>query len=140
MFEFFVWLHISESVDEAGESDERCQDAIAKLRHFLSSELGWGALGSDRNQVGGVEVMNGLPVLTAFGASNHDREFSDGILRLLHLAGEVAPGSYGVGRYLDLEHNDGWVVHTLIRGQVQQRPDPWFSPTIPTVEDPPAIA
>lgn len=131
---FFLRVEIRESVDEAGESRAELDAAVEAIRSSMRG-LGWGNLGSDRNQIADIRYMNGFPVAIVHGASNHDRGTSQGLVDLLSVIGDCAPGSYGFAWYLDTEQKDSWIVHTLIRGEVEKREDPWFSPIIPTVED-----
>lgn len=136
MFEYFLRVEVRESVDEAGESDEKRRDALASIQrwiddhpHFMT-ELSGGSLTR-----GELINTNGIDLLIALGSRSKESGHVADLRELLQLVTEAAPGSFGFAYYLNEDYDYSWKVLVLKRGQITEEEDPFFSPMIPTVED-----
>ncbi|MDX6284153.1 MAG: hypothetical protein QOH03_5224 [Kribbellaceae bacterium] len=77
--------------------------------------------------------------LTIAGNANHLRTHSADVHGLLELVGERLPGSWGLLYEQDDEREqlpgpDVYRVTTMVRGRLEERMDPFFSPIVPVVE------
>jgi hypothetical protein len=77
--------------------------------------------------------------LTIAGNANHLRTHSADVHGLLQLVGERLSGSWGLLYEQDDEREqlpgpDVYRVTTMIRGRLEERMDPYFSPIVPVVE------
>ncbi|WP_119726394.1 Imm7 family immunity protein [Thermomonospora amylolytica] len=88
-----------------------------------------------------MKVVNGEGFVTVATLTNHrGGEAADLELFLRELC-RVAPGSYGLLHEWDDETaewpgENAFKVYVLARGRVTVREDPFFSPLVPTIEDP----
>ncbi|MEV6415769.1 Imm7 family immunity protein [Kribbella sp. NPDC051718] len=79
--------------------------------------------------------------LTIAGNANHLWTHSADVHGLLRLVGERLPGSWGLlyeqdDERAELPGPDSYRVTTMIRGRLEERMDPYFSPIVPVVEGP----
>lgn len=77
--------------------------------------------------------------LTIAGNANHLRTHSADVHGLLQLVGERLPGSWGLLYEQDDEREESpgpgvYRVTTMIRGLLEERMDPYFSPIVPVIE------
>jgi hypothetical protein len=88
-----------------------------------------------------VRVVNGEAHLWASGAKNHAVSIKPELLDLYHYIARAAPGSYGLLYIRDDEdpvHHNDFQVYALAHGALTERTDPFLSPFVPVVEDPPS--
>jgi hypothetical protein len=128
MYEFHGWFGLAESTEE---SDAGRLDALVdELRDRLAG-LGWSTASAR------LEVLNGQPYLSLNGLVNRIRDEAADVDRLLGWVAGHLPGSYGLlyERADELPDPGSFRVRVLARGGLVERPDPFLSPTRPTIED-----
>jgi hypothetical protein len=128
MYEFHGWFALAESTEEsdAGHLDAR----LDELRGQLAG-LGWSTASAR------LELLNGEPFLALNGLINRMRDEAADVDRLLGWVARTLPGSYGLlyERADELPDPGSFRVRVLARGGLVERPDPFLSPTRPTIED-----
>ena len=130
MYEYHGWFQIHESAYE--DDFERLDEIASWLRERITA---------DEYVPPGVVVqgLGGTYYLLLHGQHNHDSGATDAIRRLLTALGDRAPGTHGQLYVGDDEAGDAWNeyrVIVMVRGRLRDEKDPWFSPLVPTVEDP----
>lgn len=119
---------------ELAADDEREDEAVAGLQDYCRTfegtniQIAWPA-------------PNYARFLTIAGNANHLRTHSADVHGLLRLVGERMPGSWGLLYEQDDERTeppgpDAYRVTRMIRGQLGEQMDPFFSPIVPVVEGP----
>ena len=139
-FQYFVQITIRETylgTDEGGE-DERLRLALEEIQGWIEAQT-FAELSSDRGARLGLTYVNGASVLIGFGNPNKpgtNPGYPAAIRELFDLVVSAAPGSFGLAYYINHDTDTDWTVLVVKRGQVTVETDPWFSPMMPTVEDP----
>ena len=129
MFQFHGWAVI---MSDVYATDDK---AVRKAAAVIEAELARLGVGYQ----GGMHVnkgLNGLDTVTISGMFNH---YSASVEDFFRFIGQTAGGSYGVLFFHndeDLDHENDWQVLRMARGRVSVEVDPFFSPIIPTIEDP----
>jgi len=147
VFEYHGWITLwrTPAQDDDFEVDMHFDSVvIAQVRAWLNA-FGY---------VADLHNHNGMPMVWLQGHPNHCLGLDADLVALYRRIGDVAPGSYGLLYMRDDEAGsnygslDGasipvdpilahtWRLFVLKRGQVEEREDPFFSPHVPTVEDP----
>ena len=118
MFEAYGWASAVEVPDF-----ERLQEQIDRASIPGHSEI---SLHRDLNHVA---------VITVAASRNHRLE---SIIELFRWLASHAPAAHGLLFVRDQEsvHSNEYRAWCLIRGDLTERLDPFFSPCIPTIEDP----
>lgn len=139
-FQFFV--HVDVRLSFLAEDDdlggECMRDALKAIGRWID-ERPFEALSSDRGARLELTVVNGESLLVGVGNPNKpgsDPGYPTMIRELLDLVAAEAPGSFGFAYYINHDTDRDWTVLVVKRGTVTIETDPWFSPMIPTVEDP----
>ncbi len=135
MFIYNGWIRISETPLEI--NDGYLDEIMIEIQNYID-KVKWHNAFIDLRQ------PNGFPVLSVHGCNNHKfGGFIDGnydtLLDIFKFVGQVASGSYGLLYIEDDEergYNNVCQVFVLKRGKLERADDPFFSPLIPTVEDP----
>jgi hypothetical protein len=91
------------------------------------------------------QQLNYRTFLTIAGNANHLRTHAADVHELLRLVGERMPESFGLLYESDDERQeppgpDAHRVTVMIRGQLEDRMDPFFSPNVPLLEGPDWVA
>jgi Immunity protein 7 len=159
MFEFHGWATIRFTAEIRDRDDEdQLQNAAIEAVQSYVRQMGYGPV-SDQpfapradpysgalvsaakaNVVLDVRVVNGEAHLWAAGATNHVATIKQELFDLYHCVARVAPDSYGLLYMQDDEdplHFNDFQVYALARGALTDRADPFLSPFVPVVEDPP---
>ena len=162
MVEFHGWATIRFTAENRDrEDEEQLQDAaVAAVQSYVHA-MGYGPVtdapvltervahpysgalvsAARANVVVDVRIVNGKTQLWAAGAKNHAAPVKQELLDLFTYIAHVAPGSYGL-LYLhddeDPTHFNAFEVYVLRRGALSVQADPFLSPFVPLVEDPPA--
>ena len=126
-FEYHGWAVARNSPKDAGLSTETERG----LRQLLAD------LADDHREIGG-RFINGEFSLWASGLSNHRGPDFDDVRNLFSALADLAPGSYGLLYFRDLEDRESSeVFHVLVlaRGRLQQVEDLFLSPCVPAIED-----
>ena len=131
MYEFHGWCALAESTSNRAWSDVE----IDEIRLFVDG-LKWA------NGFCDLRAFNGEYFLHFGGFQNRPRQEAKDLTELFALIGEVAPGSYGLLYWRDDEDptppgRDQWRVRTLAKGKTEDRFDPFLSPSVPVIEEPP---
>jgi hypothetical protein len=83
--------------------------------------------------------VNGCDFLLIFANQNHARDSPKVIDELLSYVSEHFPGTYGLLHEQDDELGEEWFnkvrLRMMVRGELKERDDPFFSPFQPVVED-----
>jgi hypothetical protein len=162
MVEFHGWATIRFTAENRDrDEEERLQNAAVAAVQSHVHAMGYGPVtdapilregvappysgalvsAAKANVVVDVRVVNGETQLWAAGAKNHATPVKQELLDLFTQIAHVAPGSYGV-LYLhddeDPAHCNAFEVYVLRRGALTMQADPFLSPFVPLVEDPPA--
>jgi hypothetical protein len=146
VFEYHGWITLART--PAAEDDDAADAqfgsvVIPQIRTWLEPFSYYAA---------DLRTHNGLPMIWLQGHPNHCTGRDVLLIALYRQIGEVAPGSYGIlfmfddggemtaspddsSRTVEDIGSEGLLV-VLKRGQVEVRADQFFSPRIPTVEDP----
>lgn len=132
MYEFHGWFGISEDPYEDDLPSLRA--GVEELRARIDA-VDWSS--SCRVTL---DVLNGLPVVTAAGQTNHlGREAAELDALVAYIARRF-PGSWGLlhdrsdeGDIPDADN--AFRVRVLRRGRVEERLDPFLSPCNPAIED-----
>ncbi len=85
-----------------------------------------------------MDVTNGNYVLLASGFSNRRTHRDDQIFNLFHQICKVAPGSYGLIYYRDIDDpiiGNEFKVWRLAKGNIKEMNEPFLSPCVPVIED-----
>jgi hypothetical protein len=135
MFIYNGWIQIAENTLEI--DDDHLDEIMTKIRTYIDS-VRWHNAFIDLRQ------PNGFPVLSIHGCNNHKvgRFISgnhDVLLDIYKFVGQNAPGSHGILYIADDEepgYQNEYQVFILKRGKLERTNDPFFSPIIPTIEDP----
>ena len=83
-----------------------------------------------------VEARNGRWLLVVHVVVNRPQDIEERFVAVLRELGSRAPGTYGVFHCRDTDVDDTFRVFVVTRGQVAIVDDPFFSPAVPTIEDP----
>jgi len=135
MFIYNGWIRIAENTMEI--NDGHLEEIMIQLQDYID-KVRW------QNAYIDLRAPNGFPVLSIQGCNNHKYGNNttgnvDSVLDVFKFVGEVAPGSYGL-LFIEDDDEPGYQnacqVFVLKRGKLGQVRDPFFSPLIPTVEDP----
>ena len=128
----FGWFDLWVTTDGEGEDD--AYGRVEILQRELS-EIDWGYL-----SVVEIRHLNWANVLTIACRQKRPYDLPELLDTLLRRVGELFPGSHGLlyehdDDLVGDEHGNRYQVRVLIRGVVTIRPDPFFSPLNPTIED-----
>lgn len=139
---FQYFLHVDVRLTFAGEDDDfsgqRLNGVLKEIWEWIR-EQPFGRLSSDRGARLDLTFVNGESVLVGFGNPNKpgsEPSYPTMLRQLLDLVAAKAPGSFGFAYYINHDADRDWTLLVIKRGQVAPEIDPWFSPMIPTVEDP----
>ncbi len=161
MVEFHGWATIRFTAESRDHDDEKQlqHSAVAAVQTYVR-EMGYGPVSArpvpaelvvhpysgalvsstKANVVLDVRFVNGEAQLWAAGSKNHAMPIKQELLDLFTFVAHVAQGSYGL-LYLhddeDPEHLNVFQVYVLARGVLTAHADPFLSPFVPMVEDPP---
>lgn len=131
MFEYHGWITIEESSSEVNQGN------LINIVNGIKNEIkkhDW------NHGLMDLRPINGAYHLSLSGFTNHKSPESKEVMSIFTYIGEHAPGSYGLLYTRDDEDTNGldneFIVYTLIRGRIAPRKDMYFSPIIPTIEDP----
>jgi hypothetical protein len=139
MFEFHGWATIRFTPENRDRDDEEAlQEATVHAVRTHIERMGWdGVINVELN----LRVMNGAALLWTAGFKNRPAPLGREPIALFRHIALVAPGSYGLLYTYDdedFDHENVFRVYVLARGSLTERTDPFLSPFVPTVEDPPA--
>lgn len=132
MYEFHGWFGISEDPYEDDLASLRA--GVEELRARIEG-VDWGSSCRVR-----LDVLNGLPVVTAAGQTNHKGYEAGQLDELVAYIARRFPGSWGLlhdrSDEGDIPNADNaFRVRVLRRGTVEERLDPFLSPCDPVIED-----
>jgi hypothetical protein len=134
LYEDHGWATLRQSWGDEDGEEEQIRTIAENLRQFLA-ERQWGTGLID------LRAVNGQYLFSMAGATNHRPTSPHDPVDWLRYVGQVAPGSYGTLYIWDDEDQGGFSnafqVYVMARGQVRQHKDPFLSPCIPIIEDPP---
>jgi hypothetical protein len=86
-----------------------------------------------------IRQINGQDLLLLFANQNHPRDTPAVVDTLLAYVSEQFPGTFGLLHEYNDEIGEEWWnqyrLRVMVRGQLIDRPDPFFSPIQPTIED-----
>jgi hypothetical protein len=127
MVEYYGWITLAET---PADMDAGGLDAIVEeVRRALEPV-------SHSNNVVGIKVINGSPVVWLLGCPNHWSPDTDDALALYEFIAARAPGSYGLLYASDTDEPcSGFRVWRLARGKLEEFDDHLLSPRIPAIED-----
>ncbi|KOR87835.1 hypothetical protein AM231_00875 [Paenibacillus solani] len=131
MYEYHGWATIRES-SSFEDDDEKYSLIIQEIQKYFD-ELEWTSGILDLRG-----AVNGDFQVWMAGVNNHRPVGKHNPVNVLKQVGILAPGSYGLLYVRDSDDEDffnEFKVHTLIRGEVMERNDPFLSPFIPKIED-----
>jgi hypothetical protein len=129
MFELHAWCC-------AAGSDSPGEDTAPHLGGWLDAEIRRRGL----DEWATAANVNGEPYFIMHCLRNHEANTLGRVIELLRELGLQAIESYGLVYALDDEGPtpDRFRVWVMARGSLTERDDPFLSPTVPILEDPPS--
>jgi hypothetical protein len=137
MLEVHGWATIRYSAENRDREDEQAlqQAAVERVQGYVRA-LAW-----EHNPWVGFRWVNARGHVWVDGFRNHSGNIRAPLLDLFRTIAQVAPGSYGLLYMRDSEEDPGheqeFRAYVLARGELSERADPFLSPFVPIVEDPP---
>lgn len=128
MFQVVGWAEVQMSTD--GEEEYIGEHGADWLQRQLEKMKP--GLGNYSDLIG----TNGSLFFRIAMIANRENGHFEDIRSLLVELGERAPGTYGVFHTTDYAVDTGFQCLVMRRGVVEIMPDPFFSPIMPTIEDP----
>jgi hypothetical protein len=135
MVSYHGWIKIWETPYES--DDDHLDEIVAQIKQYVD-KVKWS------NSFIDVRYANGIPLFSIQGCNNHkwggylDGNYNN-LLEIFKLIGKIAPGSFGLLYIID-DEEEGFQnecqVFIMKKGVLEKVKDPFFSPLIPTVEDP----
>ena len=130
MYFFHTWAKLDDGADD-------------ELGHFASKTRKLREIAATRLGIEGQEIVFGINFSTIFQCSashNRRRSHHDDLWSVLQWICKELPGSHGLTYWWDDEipgaqYFDGYKVIVMRRGLLEERFDPFLSPTRPVVED-----
>ena len=129
MYEYHGWAMIRDTVGEESEGEQL--DQIYQLLEERVKSYNW-VLG-----LMDLRWVNLYPHLSVAGLNNHYTNYADEVFEIFNYIAEIAPGSYGILYTIDSDYENKFRVYVLSRGKLKEHDDPFLSPFVPVVEDPP---
>ena len=129
MFEYHGWIMVRDApeIDDDGEQLDHIYHQLEErvknydwITGFL--DLRW---------------LNLYPHVFMAGLRNHYDHFAAIVFELFNYISEIAPDSYGILYTRNVDTENKFRVYVLSRGTIKEHDDPFLSPFIPVVEDPP---
>ena len=132
MYEFHGWCSLRGS--PAGRDDDTQRARGLELVKSFVDTLDWS------NGFCALSLYDGEYFIHLGGFHNRPRGTASDLKHLLELVARVLPDSYGLVYWKDDEDPappgfNNWHVRVLACGSVQERFDPFLSPTTPVTED-----
>ncbi|WP_145049320.1 Imm7 family immunity protein [Paenibacillus xylanexedens] len=130
MYQYHGWAVILESTSD-DTSDEREINTLNRVKKYIEDL-------QPNVDVLDIKAINGQFHLWMTGLWNREPSSRFSPVEIMKTIGVMAPGSYGMLYVFNDEHPkrfNEFNVYVLVRGNVEERNDPFLSPFIPNVAD-----
>ena len=131
MYEYHLWIELSESTEESdcGQLETKIDALKTLVREKLNCK-----------PADPIVNVNYSELFQCSGGSNHRGTDHDSLMEVLQYLVESLPGSHGIVYWSDDENPgnaffDGYRVLVVAKGEIHERYDPFLSPRVPVVED-----
>ena len=132
MYEFNAWFGLADSSTE--DDLDHVAHVVSVMQRHIADLPPWPSVRLR------LENLNGQHFLTMTGNTNRKGRESEELEELLTYIQKELPGSWGLIFERDYETTDApgrnaYRLRVMTKGRMEERPDPFFSPINPVIED-----